>query len=297
MNVFLISMIMIVLEPIGVVHNSCTASQAPELIKKEVSVIEIFPEYAEGLLEIEQSEYLDLVFTFHREKRTELVSKIRSGETKGVFASRSPRRPNHLGITTVKLLKREGQRLYVEGADALDGSPVVDLKYCDTSMFDTVEVHQTVRADSPRIDIVRHIISNDLDELLLKSAQLHGHICPGLALGVMAATRVTRQIYENNGDIKDYTLTSEMQNCPVDGVMFVTGCTLGTHRFVQGEGKNMSFSLLDASGNGWKVKLKADNREYMKQRLPEDLSPAEKGFAVLKLDFNELFDLEEVKGK
>ena len=106
---------MIVLEPIGFVHNTCTTSQAPEFIKKEISEIEILPEYSEGLQDIEQAEYLDLVFSFHHEKRTKLVTRIRSGEMKGVFASRSPKRPNHLGITTVKLIRREGGKLYVEG--------------------------------------------------------------------------------------------------------------------------------------------------------------------------------------
>ena len=172
---------MIVLEPIGFVHNTCTTSQAPEFIKKEISEIEILPEYSEGLQDIEQAEYLDLVFSFHHEKRTELVTRIRSGEMKGVFASRSPKRPNHLGITTVKLIRREGGKLYVEGADALDGSPVIDIKYCDTSVFDQKHVHQTIQADSPRIDIVRNIMQNETDELLLKAAQFHGHICPGLA--------------------------------------------------------------------------------------------------------------------
>lgn len=58
---------MIVLEPIGFVHNACTTSQTPEVIKQEVSEIEILPEYAEGLQDIEQAEYIDLVFTFHHE--------------------------------------------------------------------------------------------------------------------------------------------------------------------------------------------------------------------------------------
>ncbi|MEI3155670.1 MAG: TrmO family methyltransferase [Odoribacter sp.] len=45
------------------------------------------------------------MFSFHQEKRTELLTRRRSGETKGIFASRSPKRPNHLGVTTVKLIK------------------------------------------------------------------------------------------------------------------------------------------------------------------------------------------------
>lgn len=285
---------MIILEPIGYVHNACTTSQVPELIKKEISEIEILPEYAEGLEGIEQSEYLDLVFSFHQEKRTELLTRVRTGEIKGVFASRSPKRPNHLGITTVKLLSRKDHKLYVAGADALDGSPVVDIKYCDTSLFDQQDVHQAIRVDSPRIDIVRHIMDNNTRELLLKAAQLHGHICPGLALGVMGGTLAMQQLYARGGDPRDYTLIMEMQNCPVDGVMFITGCTPGTHRFVWENPENMCFYLKDEAGKGWKVTLKESNREYISRHVAADLPAAEKGFATLNLDVNQLFDIEEV---
>lgn len=285
---------MIVLEPIGFVHNACTTSQAPEFIKQELSEIEILPEYAEGLQDIEQAEYIDLVFSFHHEKRTELTTRIRTGETRGIFASRSPRRPNHIGITTVKLVQREGNKLYVEGADALDGSPVVDIKYCDTSVFDQQNVHQTIQADSPRIDIVRNILANNTEELLLKAAQLHGHICPGLALGVLGTTQVMQRLYNSQEDPGDYTLTSEMQNCPVDGVLFVTGCTPGTHRYLQGQPENMCFYLKNKAGKGWKVSFKPNNREYMNAHLPANLSPLEKGFATLQLSPDELFIIEEL---
>lgn len=283
---------MIILEPIGFVHNTCTSSQAPEFIKKEVSEIEILPEYSEGLQEIEQAEYLDLVFYFHHEKRTELLTRIRSGETKGIFASRSPKRPNHLGVTTVKLLQREGDKLYVEGADALDGSPVLDIKYCDTSVFDQKNIHQTIQADSPRIDIVRNIMQNETDELLLKAAQFHGHICPGLALGVMAATQVMQQLYNRHEDPHVYTLTVEMQNCPVDGAIFITGCTPGTGRYRQGDPGNMCFYLKNKAGQGWKVSFNPNNQEYLNRHIPTDLSPSAKGFATLKLDPSQLFTIE-----
>lgn len=295
MNLLILFTMTIVLNPIGFVHNACLSSQAPELIKKEISEIEILPEYTPGLQDIEQSEYLDLVFSFHQEDRTELVTRVRTGETKGIFASRSPRRPNHLGITTVKLLKREGNKLYVEGADALNDSPVVDIKYCDTSIFDQQEIHQTIHADSPRIDIVRHIIDNDTHSLLLKAAQLHGHICPGLALGVLGATYAMQQIYAQGGNPQDYQLELEMQNCPIDGILFVTGCTPGTRRFcLTGDPEKMSFALTNAQGKGWKITLLPSNREYLNEQIPPHLSPAEKGFATLKLDFHRLFQVEEI---
>lgn len=283
---------MIVLEPVGFVHNSYTDSQTPELIKKEISKIEILPEYAEGLQDIEQAEYIDLVFSFHREKRTELLTRVRSGEIRGIFASRSPKRPNHLGITTVKLKKKEGNTLYVEGADALNGSPVLDIKYCDTSVFDQQHIHRSVQADSPRLDIIRHILSGDTSELLLKAAQLHGHICPGLALGVMGATKILQQLYEEGEEINDYTLTVEMKNCLVDGILFVTGCTPGNHRFIQSDKDTSCFYLLNSTGKGKRLRLKPSHRNYLKQHLPDDISATEKGFLTLRLDCNELFQTD-----
>ncbi|KIO43085.1 methyltransferase [Sanguibacteroides justesenii] len=286
--------LMIVLQPIGYVSNKCTTDQVPEQIKQEASVIEILPEYGDGLDKIETCRYLDIVFYFHQNHDIHLTGKIRTGETKGVFASRSPNRPNHLGITTVKLMKREGNRLYIEGIDALNGSPVVDIKSCDTSVYDQENIHKTIRVDSPRIDIVRNIMSNNLKELLLQSAQLHGHICPGLALGVMGAARIMQQLYDRQQDTVRYTLTAGMENCLVDGFMFVTGCTPGTRRFRTGDKNDMCFYLRDESGKGWRIKLKESNRDYMKKHIPESFSPAEKAFAVFELDFDKLFEIEAI---
>ena len=290
-------LLMIVLEPIGYVRNACQESQAPEAIKKEISEIEILPGYAEGLRGIEQCEFLDMVFAFHQEKRTELQTRLRTGETTGVFASRSPRRPNHLGVTTVKLLGREGNILRVGGADALDGSPVVDIKYCDTSVLEWWSVHDSIRMSSPRVDIVGNIMAGDTRVLLLKAAQLHGHVCPGLALGVMGAVKVMQKIIASGEDIRDYTLFSGMQNCPIDGALFVTGCTPGTNRFVMGSPGNDCFYVMNKAGKGWKVALKDTNREYIQRHLSDGLSHVARGLAVLDMDFDELLILEPVEEK
>ncbi len=291
MYTHLITTLMIALEPIGFVHNTCTVSQLPENIKKEISEIEILPPYAEGLSDIEQCEYLDLLFSFHQEKQTELTTRIRTGETKGIFASRSPRRPNHIGVTTVKLLRRDDNKLYVEGADALDGSPVIDIKYCDTSLFDQSAIHHAIQKDAPRIDIIRHILDNNLPQLLLQSAQLHGHICPGLALGIMAATRIMQEIYSEQRDPADFTLTLHMQNCPIDGILYVTGLTPGNNRLILHHSDEMYFEVKDKQEKGWKVQLSPSNRDYIQRQLPANLSATEKCFAVLNLDFNQLFIL------
>lgn len=285
---------MIVLEPIGYVRNRHRESQLPELIKRDISRIEILPEYAEGLTKIEEQQYLDLIFVFHREERTELTTRIRSGETVGIFSSRSPKRPNHLGVTTVRLLKSEGHILWVEGADALDGSPVVDIKCCDTSLFDREQIHQAIQAGFPRADVIRHLLEGNASALLLQAARLHGHICPGLALGVMAAVEVVRRILEAGGDIREYVLTVEMRHCPVDGVLFVTGCTPGGNRFLFGDPEKNRFSLRNREGKGWAVEFLPSARKHLETHLPAHLSGIEKGLKTLDLDPERLFRVLKV---
>ena len=88
----------------------------PERIKQEISEIEILPEYAEGLKSVEACRYLDLVFYLHQNECVQFTTLIRTGEERGVFATRSPNRPNHLGITTVKLKKKRGKQIICRGS-------------------------------------------------------------------------------------------------------------------------------------------------------------------------------------
>ena len=96
--------------------------------------IEVRPAYVDGLLGIEQAEELQILYWMHRlgDAERRLLTAHPMGETsrprRGVFALRSPMRPNPIGSTVVKLLEVEGNRLRVRGLDALDGSPVVDIK-------------------------------------------------------------------------------------------------------------------------------------------------------------------------
>ena len=124
----------IILTPIGVAHTPFAApEQAPaqgmEMSPPAVGTIEIFPQFAQGIAGIEKFEWLDVIYYFHLnqvEKLLELPRK--SSRARGIFATRSPNRPNHLGLTRVKLLKVEGNVLVVEGVDMVDGSPVLDIK-------------------------------------------------------------------------------------------------------------------------------------------------------------------------
>ena len=91
--------------------------------------IEVLPEYAAGLQDIEGFSHLILIWVFHQSEGCELCGTSPCDDRPhGVFAGRSPRRPNPLALSVVELLRREGNRLYVRGVDMLDGTPVLDIK-------------------------------------------------------------------------------------------------------------------------------------------------------------------------
>lgn len=125
---------MISMSPIGVVKN----------IRKEVeddnwgdivSVIELDATFGEeALLEIENFSHAEIYFYFHLVEETKIETGARHPRNNkewpkvGIFAQRGKNRPNRLGATTVQILKREGRQLFVQGLDAVDGSPVLDIK-------------------------------------------------------------------------------------------------------------------------------------------------------------------------
>ncbi len=91
--------------------------------------IEIFPEYEEGLEGIENFDRIIVLFHFHEQR--EVVLKVKpkiSDEIRGVFSTRSPTRPNPIGMSVVKLLERNGRFLKVMNVDMLDGTPLLDIK-------------------------------------------------------------------------------------------------------------------------------------------------------------------------
>jgi len=121
------------LRPIGVVRTpyGSTAEVPRGLGTRHVAEgrIEVRPDLEEGLRDIEGFSHLFVIWVFDRSEGFELVGRNPTdGLEHGVFATRSPRRPNPLALTVVELLGREGNVLRVRGVDMLDGSPVLDLK-------------------------------------------------------------------------------------------------------------------------------------------------------------------------
>jgi tRNA-Thr(GGU) m(6)t(6)A37 methyltransferase TsaA len=91
--------------------------------------LEILAEFEQGLTDIEGFSHLFVIWMFHQAEGFSLLGTPPTDDRPhGVFASRSPYRPNPIGLTVVELIKREGPRLYVRGVDMLDGTPILDIK-------------------------------------------------------------------------------------------------------------------------------------------------------------------------
>ena len=119
--------------PIGLLRTPYTI---PESIPKSLGmppvaegVIELDPAYEECLLDIEGFSHLLVIVAFHLSKNKPLrVTPPGQSRERGVFATRSPHRPNAIGILTVELLSRQGTNLRIRGVDVVDGTPVLDIK-------------------------------------------------------------------------------------------------------------------------------------------------------------------------
>src|SRR5574340_386346 len=97
--------------------------------------LEVLPEFEPGLQDIDGFSHLFVIWAFHRAEGFDLLAAPPTDDrAHGVFATRSPRRPNPIGLTVVQLLGREGRRLRVRGVDMLDGTPILDIKPYQSSV-------------------------------------------------------------------------------------------------------------------------------------------------------------------
>jgi len=119
--------------PIGFMRTSFTGTaqipKGPDARHDADGIVEIDPVFEAGLQDIEGFSHLYVLWLFHRVDGYELTAYPPSDDRPhGVFATRSPQRPNPIGLTVVELLRRDGCRLHVRGVDMLDGTPVLDIK-------------------------------------------------------------------------------------------------------------------------------------------------------------------------
>ncbi len=236
----------------------------------------------------------------------------KTGEVRGVFASRSPVRPNRIGITTVRLIRRDGPNLHVTGLDAVNGTPVLDIKSCNTSHLDDAlcgakdPIHTSLLKSNPRLTVQKHIMAGDTEKLMMLAAQIHGHYCPGLAMGVMAAVHAMQQLDSDKsrgsdadqgekpaetGGVKtsdtasgtapgpasgltsdgleDLLAIVETNNCFADGVQLVTGCSFGNNSLIFEDLGKTAFTLTRRDGNGVRVISRHESPAYVREAFPE----------------------------
>jgi len=119
------------IKPIGTVNSPLKERERRDT-KDIIADIVIAPEFTEGLENLEDFSHIIIIYYMHKSHTPpplKVHPKYRKEPTPvGVFASRSPDRPNALGKTIVKLLERQGNVLKVQGLDAIDGTPVIDIK-------------------------------------------------------------------------------------------------------------------------------------------------------------------------
>ena len=120
-------------KPIGVVHSPHKEPKGtpiqPEGAKGIDGTVEVFPEYAEGLKDLEGFSHIILIYHFHLSRGASLrVKPFMDTEVHGVFAMRGPSRPNPIGISAVRLVRIEGNILHIRDVDIVDGTPLLDIK-------------------------------------------------------------------------------------------------------------------------------------------------------------------------
>lgn len=128
-----------IMRPVGRIRSgfSSTEEVPRGLGAKHVAegTLEVFAEYEPGLQDIEGFSHLFVLWVFDRSQGCELVGTNPADDRPhGVFASRAPCRPNPIGLTVVELIRREGRILHLRGVDMLDGTPVLDIKPCTSSV-------------------------------------------------------------------------------------------------------------------------------------------------------------------
>jgi tRNA-Thr(GGU) m(6)t(6)A37 methyltransferase TsaA len=119
--------------PIGIIHSPFTElSEMPIQPTSESSApghLEIYPEYVEGLKDLDGFSHIYLIYHLHKVLSAKLlVTPFLDMKEHGVFATRAPSRPNPIGLSLVKLIRVEDSRVYVDQLDVLDRTPLLDLK-------------------------------------------------------------------------------------------------------------------------------------------------------------------------
>ena len=132
------------ISPIGIIHTPFDDLEGmpiqPSGAAQVQGTIVIDKEYEQGLIDLEGFSHIILLYHFHQSKGYNLMVKpFLDDQKRGLFSTRAPRRPNPIGLSIVRLIKRQDNRLTIKGIDVLNGTPLIDIKPYVPG-FDTKEV-------------------------------------------------------------------------------------------------------------------------------------------------------------
>ena len=119
--------------PIGIIHSPFRDIEdmpiQPVGASKIKGTIEIFPEFTDGLKDLEGFSHIILLYHFHKVQESKLiVTPFMDSQSRGVFATRAPKRPNPIGLSIVRLVSIEQNILNIGNIDVIDGTPLLDIK-------------------------------------------------------------------------------------------------------------------------------------------------------------------------
>ena len=123
----------IIMHPIGIIHSPYKESKnipIQGIFKDGIEAwIELEDKYVKGLKDLDKFTYAIIIYYFHKSQREEVEGKPFLEQDKhGIFAIRSPNRPNHIGFSIVKIKSIKGNKMYFTEVDVLDGTPLLDIK-------------------------------------------------------------------------------------------------------------------------------------------------------------------------
>ena len=287
-------------------------------IRRDQCLICLKPGFSLGLEDLPEGVYIQALIAPARPAQDALATSSDRGRNKGTFITRHALQPSGLQVVTLRLLGIEANELWVEGPSLRPGSPVYDLMPLIPAL-DAPEVRledQEQLELNPRQDFVRSICAGDRARLLVKAAEIHGHFCPGVAVGVMAALYglrslgVETQVFD--GIMEDLLAIVELNACFVDGIQAVSGCTLGNNALIYRDLGRMAVTFTRRGlGKGFRVRLRADFKDLVNRLAPEFYPLMEKvimqrkggaedmdafreqgrraAFGLIELDFTDIF--------
>lgn len=248
---------MIELSIIGYVRSDMKRPVSQAMIKDQKAIISVLPRFQDGLWKLGESRFLEIIYIFHLSDHFDLISNTYTNEMKGVFASHNPNRPSKTGISVVELIEISGNELKVSGLDALDGSPILDIKPYFPKITDALEkeIEESNFRNNPVMKVMPLVYSRNFDQLIRLAAQLHGHYCPWISLGVMMAVYAFDIIKTRNWVYSECTCTVYSDNGLIDGIQMTLGMTSGNGRLKQIPDSHYKLTILHKSGNNFSIEI------------------------------------------